>query len=493
MTRELRKLIDTCLLPAYQGLTPPDWIRRQVADGLGGVLLFAHNIAGDDQVAEATEALRAERPDLLVAIDEEGGDVTRLDAATGSTTPGNLALGYADDTTLTEQVACSIGVRLARAGVNFNLAPDADVNANPDNPIIGVRAFGADPARVARHTAAYVRGMQAAGVAACAKHFPGHGDTTVDSHLALPVLDVPLEYLRAVDLVPFAAAVQAGIRAMMTAHITFRALDDRPATLSPVVLGLLRHELGFDGVIVSDALEMRAIAGGVGIAAGAVQALAAGCDLLCVGADDHRETLDDIRAAVTGAVIAGELPEERLVEAAGRVAALAEWATLDSNRASHVPAYDAETLSGVGLAAARRGLLVEAALPLPAAPLVLELLPPPTIAAGPVGGDGVGSLLAAAEPDTVVVRVSEPVEGLDGLLNGHGHRPVVVVVRDAVRHPWQAVVLREVLAVRPDAITVATGLDSDRRYAGEQFVATHGASAVSAVAAVEALLGRRVR
>ncbi len=160
-----------------------------------------------DQLRALTADLRSEREDVIVAIDEEGGDVTRLEAATGSSYPGNAALGVVDDATLSERVAASLGAELAAAGVNLDFAPVADVNTNPQNPVIGIRSFGADADLVGRHVAAFVCGLQSAGVAACAKHFPGHGDTSVDSHLALPVVD-------AVDsqaLLPFHAAIEAGV------------------------------------------------------------------------------------------------------------------------------------------------------------------------------------------------------------------------------------------------------------------------------------------
>lgn len=230
------------LQPGFEGTTAPAWLLRQVGEGLTAVGLFGRNIASPEQLAALTAQLRTERDDVLVAIDEEGGDVTRLEVRGGSSFPGNLALGAVDDTGLTRDVARELGRRLAECGVNLNWAPSADVNSNPDNPVIGVRSFGADTRLAARHTAAYVQGLQAAGVAACTKHFPGHGDTNVDSHHALPRIDVDLDTLQARELVPFKAAIEAGTKAVMSAHILVPALDPtRPATLSPQILtGLLR-------------------------------------------------------------------------------------------------------------------------------------------------------------------------------------------------------------------------------------------------------------
>ncbi|MFF8690558.1 glycoside hydrolase family 3 N-terminal domain-containing protein, partial [Streptomyces sp. NPDC015232] len=182
----------TILQPGFVGTTAPDWLLRRIGEGLCAVGLFGRNITSPGQLAALTARLRAERDDVLVAIDEEGGDVTRLEVRTGSSFPGNYALGLVDDVDLTRAVAHELGRRLAECGVDLNWAPSADVNSNPDNPVIGVRSFGADTALAARHTVAYVEGLQAAGVAACTKHFPGHGDTNVDSHHAAPRIDVDL-------------------------------------------------------------------------------------------------------------------------------------------------------------------------------------------------------------------------------------------------------------------------------------------------------------
>ncbi len=282
MNAELERLASSCILPGFEGPVVPDWVRRRLSEGLGGVVLYAWNVESPEQLRALTEDLRSERDDVLVAIDEEGGDVTRLEAASGSSYPGNGALGVVDDVELTERVALSLGAELAAAGINLDFAPVADVNTNPLNPVIGIRSFGADGELVARHVAAFVGGLQRAGVAACAKHFPGHGDTSVDSHLALPVV----ESIEDVALEPFRAAIAAGVQSIMTAHIVVQALGDSPATMSREILhDVLRDELGFRGLVVTDALEMRAISATVGVEEGAVRAIAAGADALCLGHD----------------------------------------------------------------------------------------------------------------------------------------------------------------------------------------------------------------
>ena len=204
-------LADAVLLPGFDGTEPPEWVLRRVSRGLGGVCLFSRNIADPDQVRALTAALRRSRPEVIIAVDEEAGDVTRIDSATGSRFPGAAALGRADDVAGTAEIGRQVGTVLAGLGITLNLAPCADVALDPQNPVIGTRAFGADPDLVARHAAAFVTGQQAAGVAACAKHFPGHGDTAADTHLDLAVLDASLEELTATALPPFAATIAAGV------------------------------------------------------------------------------------------------------------------------------------------------------------------------------------------------------------------------------------------------------------------------------------------
>src|ERR1700730_2466685 len=305
--------LDACLLARFPGTRPPDGLRRWLDDGLGGVLLFAENITDPAQLRTLVADLRAHNPDVLIAADEEGGIITRVEARTGSSYPGNGALGAAGDPRLQRRVAASIGAMLAAAGINLDLAPTADVDSNPANPVIGVRSFGADPGQVAAHTAAFTSGIESNLVAACAKHFPGHGRAEADSHVALPVVGASLRELREGDLVPFRAAIEAGVRSVMTAHVVFPAVDRVPATISARFLtGLLREELGFTGVIITDALVMAAIGDGEASAEGAVRSLAAGADLLCLPATwaAQRRARDTLAAAVGS----GALPSGRLAE-----------------------------------------------------------------------------------------------------------------------------------------------------------------------------------
>ena len=451
-----------CLFPGFDGVEAPDWLLRLLAEGLGGVVLFGRNIRDPEQVGALTTSLRAERPELIVATDEEGGDVTRLEAARGSSFPGNFALGAVDDPVLTRRVAAAIGGELAAVGIDLDLAPVADVLVDPASAIVGVRSFGSDPQLVARQVAAFVEGLQSVGVAACAKHFPGHGETVADSHLELPSSDASLDVMRARALPPFAAAVEAGVRAVMTAHIRFRAFGDEPATCNSAVIELLRTELGFDGVVMTDALEMQGAGGPKGIEHSAVRALAAGADALCLGADLTPEQVEGVHAAIVSAVREGVVTDERLAEAARRVGELAAWT-------SPRPLQDREA----GAEAAQRALRVEGDPAVGKDALVVELRAEPSIAAGE-SDHGLGELLGA---ETIRLHEGERLQALDS------DRPVVLVLRDAHRHPWQ----RELVV--PGAVVVETGVPEWRPDAPRAFVATNGPGRANLQAAAELLQG----
>ncbi|HEV7706633.1 MAG TPA: glycoside hydrolase family 3 protein [Asanoa sp.] len=490
---ELLRLAATVLQPGFVGTAPPDWVRRWLGEGLGGVALFARNVRDPEQVAALTAALRAERADVLVAIDEEAGDVTRIESRAGSSRPGNLALGAVDDVALTEEVARDLGRELAAVGVNLDYAPDADVNNNPDNPVIGVRSFGADPALVARHTGAWVTGLQAAGVAACAKHFPGHGDTAVDSHHDLPHIPRDRAGLDAVELLPFRAAIEAGVQAVMTGHLLVPAVDpDLPATLSRSVLtGLLRDELGFQGAVITDAMEMRAVVNRFGFEAAVVSALAAGADAICIGGENADEgTADRLRTAIARAVLSGELAEERLTEAAKRVQHLAAWAATARAGSAPGPWYGTAG-SPVGLAAARRAVKVGGtapALPLAGPPHVVELSPPANIAVGTDTPWGVAAPLAALLPGTTAVRLTpEDAAEPSTVVAAAAGRPLVLVVRDLHRHAWMTTLAQAVLRSRPDAVVVELGVPA--AIVGATHIATHGATRSSGLAVAEVLAG----
>ncbi|WP_422738657.1 glycoside hydrolase family 3 protein [Micromonospora sp. WMMD729] len=474
----LRRLALGTLLAAYPGAVPPGWAVDLVADGLAGHTLFGTNVHDPAQVAASTAALRAGRSDVLIAIDEEGGDVTRLAHATGSPYPGNAALGAVGDVALTRRVYQSIGAELAALGVTVNLAPTVDVNTADDNPVIGTRSFGADPLRVAAHSAAAVSGLQAAGVAACAKHFPGHGATVADSHHELPTVDVPLDVLRRRDLPPFAAVVAAGTQAVMTAHIRVPELTgDGPATFSRAVLvDLLRAEYGFTGTVITDALEMKGAAvaaGGVGPAA--VRALSAGADLLCIGAQVDAALVERVAAEIVAATADGRLPLARVEEAAGRAAALAAW-TRAADRSSATPDPD------LGYAVARRAVRVEGLLTGLDQPLVVQLHTESTMAEGRVPW-GLGPHLDGGREIRVVATETDQA----ALREVAGDRPIVLVGRHLHRLPGGPELIDALAAAHPVTV-VEMGWPGTWRPSGVRaFVTTYGASHANGRAAAEAL------
>jgi beta-N-acetylhexosaminidase len=494
----LGRLADAVLIPPFAGSHAPEWIRVALAGGLAGVTLFGPNIHDHEQLATLTAGLRGAAMEPVIAIDEEGGDVTRISHDTGSDYPGNAALGAIDDIALTRSVYAALGADLAALGVNLNLAPAVDVNTAADNPVIGTRAFGSDPALVARHAAAAVAGLQSAGVAACAKHFPGHGSTSTDSHLVLATIDAPMRVLRDRDLPPFVAAIAAGVRAIMPSHLRIPELTgELPASLSRrALIDLLRGELGFTGVIVSDGLEMRAVSDRYGIPGAAVQAVIAGTDLLCLGRDQDQLSFLAVRTALIEAVRTGQLPGERLEEAAARVAELRAWTGAQADGSGAAPQQGASAGRGgidgdgerpIGLAAARRAVTVDGTLPALDNPLVVQLVPPPNLAVGAVPW-GLGPWLAHS--DYREISTLTPTAELPGLvvrlLAEAAGRSLVVVVRDAHRHPAAAEIVSRLVAARPDTVVLEMGLPAWRPAAGP-YVASYGAAYSNSRAAAEVL------
>lgn len=501
----LRRDILTTLLPGFEGPAAPEWLLALLGEGLGGACLFGTNVETPAQLAGLTLRLREANPDAVVAIDEEGGDVTRLFAGRGAPYPGNAVLGRLDDVELTRAVGRAVGDALVAVGCTMTFAPDADINSNSSNPVIGVRSFGASPDLVARHTAAWVDGVQSAGVDASAKHFPGHGDTATDSHLALPVVDLPLERLRERELAPFRAAIAAGTRSIMTSHILLPQLDaEQPATLSSRILHrLLRGELGFEGVIVSDALDMAGASAVHGIPEAAVRALAAGCDLLCIGTDNTASQMEEIVSAIADAIDAGRLPAERVTDAAARVRALAAGHPAPGGPSDAGPSAGASLPVGLPADLAER-----IAASFHVADGALERL---------AGGGGIGTvvridtvaniavgevpwgpfaLLAEPDPDRaapawltdaaiLAVDAATPLGDPAGLAG-----PVLVVGKDLHRHPFAVDAIARLRAERADVVTVDMGWPSDDLALAD--VATFGASR-SVAEALASAVERAVR
>jgi beta-N-acetylhexosaminidase len=503
----------TTLLPGFAGTALPVWLRDRLRSGLGGVCLFAQNISSPGQLASLTDEIMDANPYAIIALDEEGGDVTRLFAASGAPFPGNAVLGRLDDVETTRDTAAAIGWSLRRAGCTVNFAPCVDVNSRSDNPVIGVRSFSSDAERVARHGRAWVEGLQSTGVAASAKHFPGHGDTAQDSHVSLPVVDRSLGELHKRELLPFVAAIEAGCRVVMTSHILVQQLDrNHPATMSRFLLhDLLRGELGFSGLIVSDALDMAGASGSLGMAGAAVAALRAGCDLLCLGTDNTDTQLADIERAVGSAVADGTLGANRVREAMSRVRGLS--AALEAERqaageppisAPGWPKSEAELVDTFDVRPGASDWRARAS----GRYTVVRLEADPNIAVGttPWGP------FAAAAPDRTRSMCPEPVEGrfdkrrpelvegrrpelVEGLsahsafaaqsvwlISPEGSalppvqpdQPILVVGRDIHQHPFAREAVDRMRSRHVDVLVVDMGWPSaDHRYAD---VATFGAS-----------------
>lgn len=438
-----KELAGQMVAAGFSGTEPsPGILELIVRRGLGGVIYFSRNIAGAAQLrglsARLQEAATHGSPSglpLLISIDQEGGTVARLTEAEGGTVfPGNMLLGATGSADLAYAAARATATELRAVGVNWNFAPVVDVLNNPANPVISVRSYGEDPALVARLGAAAARGYQDGGVLATAKHFPGHGDTDKDSHLLLPTIPHPRERLDQVELVPFRAVIAAGVGAIMTAHITFPAIEDRPgrpATLSRAVLtGLLRKELAFQGLIVTDCMEMQAITKHFGAAAAAVEAVKAGADMVLVSHTFERQvaSLDAIAAAITN----GEIPRWRAEEAV-----------------DHILSAKARFASGTeGRGGAAGG-------------------------PGSAGGAGVDPLVTVGSPEHRRLAAEIAAQGVtllanDGSLIPAGdrfYRPLVVACRPAAvspvesRHGFSTPLLEEVRRFRPEATGITIALD----------------------------------
>ena len=321
----IEEKVGQLIMVGFEGTQANEAIETHIRERfVGGVVLFSRNIQSPQQTAELTNELQrlaeaaARQIPLFIGIDQEGGWVIRLkDGAT--VLPGNMALGATNSTELAERAGEITAVELAAVGVNLNFAPVMDVNNNLDNPVIGRRSFGESPELVSRLGISYIRGLQRNGVLATAKHFPGHGDTTVDSHFELPTVSHDLERIHALELQPFRAAIDADVAAIMTAHIVYPAFDaDRPATLSPTILtDLLRKELGFDGLLITDDMEMKAIDDRYQSGEAAVMAVEAGADIVMVLWTSTKQI--EVFDALLSAVKSGRISQARLDQSVERI------------------------------------------------------------------------------------------------------------------------------------------------------------------------------
>lgn len=337
----LEQKIGAMLMLGWEGDNPTDDTtvcakNREIVEDMdaGGIILMGRNIRHDDlavTVNTINELQALARQPLLVNVDQEGGMVARFQDGV-TVMPSAMTLGATRQPDLAYRACRACAEELIALGVNYNFAPCVDVNNNPDNPIIGTRSYGESADLVAEFGAHAVRGFQDAGLIACAKHFPGHGDTAVDSHLALPSIPYSRERLEEIELKPFRAAIAAGVSSIMTTHILFPALDpDLPSTLSPKIInGLLRGEMGYDGVIVTDSMEMKGIAANWSVPEASVMAIEAGVDLILI--PHTLETMRESREAIIKAVKDGRISESRIDESVRRIEAVKRRYDLDRRR-----------------------------------------------------------------------------------------------------------------------------------------------------------------
>lgn len=337
----LEQKVGAMLMLGWEGDNPIDDTTvcekaREIVEDMqvGGIILMGRNVRHEDlsvTVNTINELQAMSREPLLISVDQEGGMVARFVDGV-AVMPSNMSIGATGHPELAYMAAKACGEELKAIGVNYDFAPSVDVNNNPDNPIIGTRSYSESPDIVAKFGVQAIKGYQDAGVIACAKHFPGHGDTAVDSHLALPSVPYPRERLDQIELKPYKPAIDAGVSSIMTTHIMFPAIDpDLPSTLSKkIITGILRNELGYDGVIVTDSMEMKAIADNWGVAEAGVMAIEAGVDLVLIPHTLARQR--EAREAILKAVKDGRISEARLDESVARLTALKQRYNLSQRR-----------------------------------------------------------------------------------------------------------------------------------------------------------------
>lgn len=485
---DILRLAHGVLFPGVGRKTLPRWASERLDRGLGGFVVYGKDIVSSEQLHALTAEIHRLAPGAIIAADEEGGDVNRLENNGGTSVPGNFALGRVDDLERTERAAQQLGLTLVRAGIDWNLAPAVDTAVNPFSPN-GIRCFGPDRERVAQHSAAWVRGLQGAGVSACAKHFPGHGKSGTDAHLGTPRLEISREELLPGYLAPFRAAIAAGVDSIMVSHVLLTEIDDVPATISRAVLtGILREELGFTGVIITDALEMRGIADFAPLPEAAVRALVAGADALCLGSWAFQRDVDAAAEAICAAVADGRLPLERLQEANERIARLGTRPRGDISLIDD--AVGARLAADVVRSHGNTRLAGENVL-------LISLEPTHSPAAGSPGG-AVAPLLAGRGQWVETLPMAEDTYNGLGMVIAETSQfrdefgaagEVVLLIRSPHRFAWQAEAIAAILDTHPETIVLDMGVPHEDFSAARGWIQTFGASRVCAEAAVNVLLG----
>lgn len=490
MTVAERRAVAGLVWGTVDGPELTDADRSVLADGLGGVVLFSRNVASPDQVRDLTAAIRAAASNpVVIAIDQEGGHIVRIGEPL-TRLPSPMAIGATGDPTLAYAVARASAVELAACGIEVALAPVLDIAAERRSTVVGARSYGADPELVARLGAAAIRGYLDGGVLPVAKHFPGHGRTAVDSHLDLPVVAEDPD--AALELVPYEAAVAAGVPALMTAHVVHSRLDPRqPASLSAATTRLAREQLGFDGLIVTDAIVMDAVAKRRSLAEASVEALAAGADVV-MALEPSARVID----RVCDAVARGELAAGGLAEARGRVAVFAEAAAAKRGRAADRPAVTSTAIGSLAhrrLAAdaARRALTLvggSASLPLTPGPVVVvdvaSTRPSPVEDAVGSGRQAASVLAAGIGADLVSIDPREPSSVAAAVAAAARADRAVVLTRDAYATPSAAAAVAELAGPRTVHVALRNPVDLELAPSGVQVATYHeGAEVGTALAA----------
>ena len=452
------------------------WVSRALARGVTTVCLFEGACGSPERTRASVRDLRAMSPRLLIAVDEEGGEVTRLQSATGSSFLSPAALGVIADVEVTRATGRLIGDMLRTAGVDWTFAPMADVYGGPANPAIGVRSFSSDAHRTASHVAAFITGVQSTGVIATAKHFPGHGDTHVDSHASLPTVSASIELLRRRELLPFMSAIRANVGAVMTGHLLVTALDaDDPASLSSATTtDLLRGELGFSGVVVTDAIDMGAMSSSHSerLQHPVVSCLLAGADIVCLGSAGQEAVTESAASAILRALTDGTLDPSVLVAAAERRAQMI-------TRRGTYEHFDVRSDEQCVADAAERSLAVQGDVALTGSGVdVLSLSTSPGYVSGSPSWS-LGRHLSSCGLDVGSVDVAP----------GASDRDLVIEIRD----DWKSVELLRSLAdatrERPDSVIVDVGMWDPRLPQCRGVITTHGIGNLSIALAACRLAG----
>jgi beta-N-acetylhexosaminidase len=455
--------------PGFGGTQIPEWLYPWLENGLGGVTLFSSNCPSLDVTSKLIEELKNISPNLIVSIDEEGGDVTRLFVPEGSPFPTPALLGRCNDVALTENSFFELGKVLRSVGVDLNLAPVADVSVEIESPIVGVRSFSSNFDVAANHVVGAVQGLRRAGIASCAKHFPGHGGVVEDSHHDLPSLKGSLEELENTHIKPFKAAIEDGIEAVMTGHIVVPALDgELPTSISPkVTQGYLRNTLKFKGLIVTDALDMGALGGPKKIHQSAYRAFLAGADILCFsGLFDQSQFVENSLQRIKEGLNHNEFDLEKLLFNAKRIW---DWKAPAPHGSSANNMPDRENYL--------KGVYSQGELNLTQETVhLIELSADPTIAAGFVGWGLRRALTFAGK--------KVKLESSDVDLAAITERNLVVAFRDAFRDVKIQNTLERIKKARPDTIFVDMGWPT-LSFTPKNVIRTYGSSALASELVVE--------